>query len=50
MNKLPPELELEEYIDYNAQFERTFIDPMRGLLSCIGWEVEKRSTLESFFT
>ena len=50
LNKLPPELELEEYIDYNAQFERTFIDPMRGLLSCIGWEVEKRSTLESFFT
>lgn len=50
LNKLPPELELDEYIDYNAQFERTFIDPMRGLLSCIGWEVEKRSTLESFFT
>jgi DNA polymerase elongation subunit (family B) len=50
MNKLPPELELDEYVDYNAQFERTFIDPMRGLLSCIGWEVEKRSTLESFFT
>lgn len=50
MNRLPPELELEEYIDYNGQFEKTFIDPMRGLLSCIGWEVEKRSTLESFFT
>ena len=50
LNRLPPEFELDEYLDYNAQFERTFIDPMRGLLSCIGWEVEKRSTLESFFT
>ena len=50
LNRLPPEFELDEYLDYNAQFERTFIDPMRGLLSCIGWEVENRSTLESFFT
>jgi DNA polymerase elongation subunit (family B) len=50
LNKLPPELELEEYIDYNAQFERTFIEPMKGILSHIGWEVEHQSTLESFFT
>lgn len=50
MNRLPPELELEEYIDYDAQFERVFVAPMRGILNHIGWEVEHRSTLESFFT
>jgi len=50
MNRLPKEFELEEYLDYNGQFERTFIDPMKGILSHIGWEVEHRSTLESFFT
>jgi DNA polymerase elongation subunit (family B) len=50
MNKLPPEFDLEEFIDYDAQFERTFIEPMKGILSHIGWDTEHRSTLESFFT
>jgi DNA polymerase elongation subunit (family B) len=50
MNKLPPELEIEEYIDYNEQFEKTFLKPMRGILGKIGWEVEHRCTLKRFFT
>ena len=50
MNRLPPELELNEFIDYDAQFNAAYLDPMKGILNCIGWEAEHRSTLESFFT
>ena len=50
INRLPKEFELEEYIDYDEQFDGTFLEPMRGILSVIGWKAEEVSTLESFFT
>lgn len=46
---LPTELDLEKYIDYDKQFEKSFIEPIRTILDAIGWEVEKRATLEDFF-
>ena len=49
MNQLPPELELEDYIDYDKMFEKSFVDPMRVILDAVGWPTEKVSTLESFF-
>lgn len=48
-NKLPSEFKLEEYIDYEMQFNKTFISPVRIILDCIGWKTEKQNTLESFF-
>ena len=45
----PKELKLESYVDYDLQFEKSFIDPLRTILNCIGWSVEKRTTLDSFF-
>lgn len=50
INRLPKEFELDEYIDYDAQFDGTFLEPMKGILSVIGWKAEEVSTLESFFT
>jgi DNA polymerase elongation subunit (family B) len=50
INRLPKEFELEEYIDYDEQFDGTFLEPMRGILSVIGWKAEEVSSLESFFT
>lgn len=47
--KLPKELELDEMIDYDKQFEKSFIDPIKGMLDIIGWDTERRSTLEGFF-
>jgi DNA polymerase elongation subunit (family B) len=47
--RLPKEFALQEYIDYETQFDKTFLDPIKLILDCIGWETEKQYTLESFF-
>ena len=46
---LPPELQLHKYIDYDKQFEKTFLEPLNFILKAIGWEAEKQTTLEDFF-
>ena len=46
---LPKEFKLEEYIDYNLQFEKTFLSAINPVLEAIGWESEKTISLESFF-
>jgi DNA polymerase elongation subunit (family B) len=45
----PKELKLDKYIDYELQFEKAFLDPMKVILDSIGWRVEKTITLEDFF-
>jgi DNA polymerase elongation subunit (family B) len=46
---LPKEFKLQQYIDYETQFEKTFLDPMRFILQSIGWSQEKKANLEAFF-
>jgi DNA polymerase elongation subunit (family B) len=46
---LPKELELDSFIDYDKQFEKSFLEPISTILNAIGWQAEKRSTIESFF-
>jgi hypothetical protein len=46
---LPPELKLHEFIDYNLQFQKTFIEPISTILDAISWSLENKSTLDSFF-
>jgi len=49
VTKLPKEFNLDKYIDYEVQFQKTFLDPMSFILNSIGWTYEKRASLESFF-
>jgi len=49
LNTLPKEFELEKYIDYKLQFEKSFLEPLEGILHAIGWESEKKTTLDNFF-
>jgi DNA polymerase elongation subunit (family B) len=46
----PKELGLEKYVDYDLQFEKSFIEPLRVIMDSIGWSVEKKNTLEDFFS
>ena len=47
--RIPKEFNLDEYIDYDTQFEKAFLEPVKVILDCMGWRPEKTSTLESFF-
>jgi DNA polymerase elongation subunit (family B) len=46
---LPKELDIEQFIDYDTQFNKSFVEPLKIILDCIGWKTEKISTLEDFF-
>ena len=48
-NSIPKEFDLSSYIDYNKQFEKSFLDPLKNILDMINWNYEKTSSLESFF-
>lgn len=49
-SRLPPEFGLQEFIDYELQFEKTFIEPIKTILDLVGWTVEKTNSLEDFFS
>ena len=45
----PLELGIDKYIDYDLQFEKSFVEPLKAILDAIGWNVEKTVNLELFF-
>ncbi len=47
--RIPKEFDLQKYIDYDIQFQKGFIEPIKFILECIGWEIEKTNSLENFF-
>jgi DNA polymerase elongation subunit (family B) len=49
INKPPKNFQLEKYIDRKKQFDKTFGEPLDNILQAIGWSINKRVTLESFF-
>jgi hypothetical protein len=46
---LPKEFNLQEYIDYDTQFDKSFLEPIKVILDCIDWKTEKTNSLDSFF-
>jgi DNA polymerase elongation subunit (family B) len=49
IQEFPKELNLNNYVDYDLQFEKGFIEPLKIILDSIGWKVEKKTNLDSFF-
>ena len=49
IQEFPKELNLDKYIDYNLQFDKSFVEPVKTILDAIGWNVEKTVNLELFF-
>jgi len=50
IQEFPKELNLDKYIDYDLQFEKSFVEPLKAILDAIGWNVEKTVNLELFFS
>jgi DNA polymerase elongation subunit (family B) len=46
---LPKEFDLHKYIDYDNQFDKSFLEPLRFIVKAIGWNFERHTTLDSFF-
>ena len=53
MTKLPKELDLHKSVDYDVQFEKSFVEPLNFILQKINWLVDKsygtQGSLEDFF-
>ena len=49
LNNLPKEFDLKEYIDYDLQFNKAFIEPMASVMNSVGWKTEHISDLSEFF-
>lgn len=47
---LPRQLGLDQYIDYDTQFEKSFVEPIKTILDSIGWRIEKKASLDDFFS
>jgi len=50
IQEFPKELGIVSYIDYDLQFDKSFLEPLKAILDAIGWKVEKVATLDSFFS
>ena len=48
-SRLPQEFGLQQFIDYDVQFSKAFLEPIKVVLDCMNWSTEKINTLESFF-
>ena len=46
----PTEIGLDKYVDYDLQFEKSFVEPLKAILDAVGWNVEKTVNLDLFFT
>ena len=46
---IPDEFNIREFVDYDKQFDKAYIEPLKNILDVIGWHTEKQMTLEDFF-
>lgn len=46
---LPPEFGLENYIDYETNYNRGFLEPLKAVCEAVGWNPVKQYTMDSFF-
>ena len=53
MTKIPRELDILESIDYDKQFTKSFVEPLRFITEKILWKIDdsygQQGTLEDFF-
>ena len=50
LSSIPKEFELEQYLDYNTMYEKSFLEPLKIVLDSINWKVEKNNSLDAFFS
>jgi len=48
-SRIPKEFGLDDYIDYDVQFSKAFLEPIKVILDCMEWKAEKTNSLMDFF-
>ena len=49
LNTFPKEFGLDKQVDYDLQFGKSFLDPIKVIMDVIGWQPEKVANLEFLF-
>jgi DNA polymerase elongation subunit (family B) len=49
LTEMPSEFGLENYIDWELQWEKSFIEPLMLILNAIKWDTQPRASLADFF-
>ena len=49
LQTLPKEFGLDKQVDYDLQFSKSFLDPIKVIMDTIGWKPEKIASLEFLF-
>ena len=49
LSGIPKQLGADQYIDYDLQFQKSFLEPLDIILSSINWQSEKVDSLDCFF-
>jgi len=50
ISEIPKQFDAEQFIDYDVQFQKSFLEPLDIILSTINWQSEKIESLDCFFT
>ena len=50
LNTFPKEFGLDKQVDYDLQFEKSFLEPIKVIMDVIGWQPEKVASLEFLFS
>ena len=49
LTEFPAEFNLDSFIDYDTQFDKTFVEPLKTIIEPLNWQAEEVSSLEDFF-
>ena len=49
-NVCPSKFGLLQYVDYDLQFEKTFLEPLKNITEAIQWKLDRQKTLEDFWS
>lgn len=49
IGKIPKELDIHRYVDYNTMFEKSFLEPIKQIIEGLGWKTEVTASLEDLF-
>lgn len=47
--RIPKEFDISRFIDYDIQFEKTFLEPMKDLLDVMGWKAKEEGSIYDIF-